>query len=421
MAAATQVTAQLTVTHLNHAGDGCALYDGRRAYIPFTLPGETVTAELTPAKSHYEGRLISIETPHAARAAAPCPHFTQCGGCRLQHAGPAFYAAWKAERTRALFEKAGLAAPEAPLFITPPGTRRRAVFSAAKNESTVTLGFNRRASHALVDLAACPVLHPRLVALLAPLRALLSGILKNGESLDIHATHQEGAVELVFLGRRFSRDEEKALVAFGLAHGVGALYARAKDHETQIILSAQPLAAHYGGHSVALPPATFLQASADAERALLDFIAPHLERTARIADLFCGSGLFALSFCAGKKEVLAADLNGPALEALRGAAKALPQVSVERRNLFKEPFPAARFRNMDAVILDPPRAGAAAQIAGLAESAARKIIYISCNPQSFASDARLLQDKGWRMTALGFFDQFLWSAHLELTAVFERA
>jgi 23S rRNA (uracil1939-C5)-methyltransferase len=422
------ITTQLAITHLNYAGDGCAEYEGKRVYVPFALVGETVEVELVAEKSHFTGKRLQIVKPHAGRQAPPCPHFgadageqKKCGGCQLQHMNPALYESWKQERVLQLFAKTGLVHPPPELFITPAHSRRRAVFSVGKDSNAVTLGFNERGSHSLVDIKSCTVLRPRLVALLEPLRELLAGLLNNKDKMDIHATEQDGGVELVFLGKTFTRGEEEKIASWALAHKVGAVFSKTRKEGLRLILNAAPLQASYGGHAVTLPPASFMQASLEAENEMLAFIAPHMKSAHAFLDLFCGAGLFALSFAAGCKSILASDMNDAALDALRLAAKSVPALKIERRNLFKDAFGAAEIKGFDAAILDPPRSGAGTQIGLLAASGIRKIIYVSCNPQSFASEARLLQDAGYAMTALKLFDQFLWSAHIELVAVFEKA
>lgn len=419
------ISATLHITHLNAEGDGSAVFEDKRVSVPFSLEGETVRVDVRKGKKQIWVDTQEIINAAAQRVAPACPHFGEtanppCGGCRLQHLESTAYTNWKKQNVEKLFAKAGVKYPVLDVFTTPPASRRRAVLSSYKKEGKVTLGFNERGRHRLVDIAHCAVLRPRLVALLPSLRALLQELVEDRAKVDIHITKLGGRVEVVFLGIAFSRAQEERITAWAIAQNVDAVYSRKSGKGTQIVFAPRPLVAHYGDYMVDLHPASFLQASDAAECAMLDYMAPHMEGAKNLVDLFCGSGLFALSFAHKTKLVRALDSFGPGIEALRQAARASAKIVAEERNLFADPLKAADLKLFDTVIIDPPRAGAAAQCAELAQSAVKKIIYVSCNPQSFAQDALVLQAGGYVMKAAKIIDQFLWTAHVELVGVFEK-
>jgi len=423
------LAATLTITHLNAEGDGSAMFEDKRIAVPFSLEGEEVHVNIRTGKSRGK-KQIWVDTKEIVKAspqrvAPACPHFGEkanppCGGCRLQHLESVAYTNWKKQNVEKLFAKAGVKYPALDVYTASPASRRRAVLSSYKRDGKVTLGFNERGRHRLVDITHCAVLRPRLVALLPSLRALLQELVDDRAKVDIHVTELGGRIEVVFLGIGFSRDGEEKVTAWAVAQNLDAVYSRKGGKGTHILYAPRPLQAHYGDFAVALPPACFLQASDAAERAMLETMTPHMEGAKHVLDLFCGSGLFALSFAHKAKLVRALDSFGPAIEALKHAARGSQKIVAEERNLFADPLKAADMKLFDTVIIDPPRAGASAQCAELAQSSVKKIIYVSCNPQSFAQDAFVLQAGGYAMQYAKIVDQFLWTAHVELVAVFER-
>lgn len=345
-----------------------------------------------------------------------CPHVGECGGCSLQHLDGLAYARHKKESVIKTLAHAGLdaAALDPEIFITPPRTRRRTVFKAALKNGKLVIGYNQRASHALVDVEDCAVITPRLMSLLKALRDILPPLINN-EPVFIHATDLDGVVELVFEGLALTRAQESTLATFGAAHNIGRIMAG-----DNIILQQAELVTAYGGYQVSLSPKPFLQASDEAQAAMLAFMAPFMAGAKKYADLFCGSGLFALSLYDKARMVYAVDADARAISALQKAGVGLKNFKAERRNLFREPLSALELNGFDTVLLDPPRVGASAQITELTKSMVPKIIYVSCNPQSFAADAAMLVGAGYRLDGLKLFDQFLWSNHCELVGVFDN-
>jgi 23S rRNA (uracil1939-C5)-methyltransferase len=420
-------TATLNVTRLGAHGDGLASLDGKPVGVAFTLENETVEAAITQEKyglTAFPTRFIST-SKH--RVKPPCPHFgpdavdkNPCGGCVIQHAEDAHYRAWKRGKVRHVLAKAGIAHDCGQLFVTPPLSRRRAVFTAARRGKHITLGFNRRASHMLVDIHSCMVVRPAITALLPSLRAKLETILGDDQQVDVHVTEVNEVLSVMLSGLHLTAAQEQALAAWAIERNIGMLYARSGDEAPRIILKQAQLKVRYGETDVLLPPASFMQASFESEQAMLDFIAPHMDGVKTYADLFCGSGVFALSFAEKATRITAADADEMALSALHYAARDMQKLATVKRNLFSDPFAAHELKDVDAVIIDPPRAGAEAQAKLLAQAKVKKIIYVSCNPVSFARDAQHLVAGGYKLVDLKLFDQFLWSAHIELIGVFTR-
>lgn len=419
---------EVIVDRLGGRGDGIALApDGRRLYVPKSLPGERVRVRIGEAQGDgVAAELIEILAPSPGRAGPPCPHFARCGGCALQHLDEASSIAWKTERLVAALTKADFADYELrPTVRVGPGERRRGTFTAGRAGragSPVSLGFAAARSHAIVDLATCLVLDPKIVALLAPLRALLSDILGPGQRKRIAVALLDGGLDLVLdwpkppgpeLFDRLARFAHEADVS-------RLLRRRDAGAPAEPIVQRRPVRAVFAGTTVAVPPGAFLQATARGEAALTEAVVTGVGTARSVADLFSGAGTFALPLAAAGLRVHGVDVDGPAIAALAAATRSNPRVTTERRNLFARPLVASELDRFDAVVFDPPRAGASRQAAALAASAVPVVVAVSCNPATFVRDARLLAGGGFRLATLTPVDQFLYSAHLELAAVFVR-
>lgn len=411
----------LTISHMGHHGDGLSSIDGKRIDIPFVLPGERVRVEITRDKEHIHGRVLDIIQPSTDRVVPPCPVFGSCGGCRLQHMRDAPYREWKLGVINHLLEKHGFDIRAHKQFVTPPATRRRVTFTALKSTDTVDLGYHMRENHHLVNINACAILRPELAALIEPLRQLLNDVLADGQRLRLHATILNGKTGLVLEGVTFGAAHISHIIKWGVAHRLACIYSKADDHTPLLVLLEQStLMAQYGATEVKLPPAAFMQASDEAERAMLAVIKPFFASSKKIADLFCGTGLFSLNVHDTSKTVLAVDVDGEAIDALHAATKNLRGFKTLRRNLFRDPLNAIELKAMDGICLDPPRAGAKEQCIEIARSHAQAIAYVSCNPVTFMRDAHLMIKGGYRLTQIHVFDQFLWSHHIELIGLFRR-
>ena len=395
-------------------------------YVPIVrlaARGDGVTADGRFVVGAVTGDAVRFDPfdlrPGPDHATPPCRHFPDCGGCQLQHVTDDAYRSWGTARIAATLAAAGIV-PErtAPLALSPPRSRRRVSLRAVKRGGRLTLGFNADASHRIVDMHECWVMLPELFALVAPLRTLLGGLLADGQGAGIALTRSDTGIDVLLAGvaaRKLAAIE--ALTAFAAAIDAARLSVETEDGVETVVAARTPVV-RFGGIAVALPPAPFLQATREGEAALQSAVLAATAGAATVADLFCGLGTFTLPLAARAK-VLAADGGFAAVTALRAAAGGLP-VRVEHRDLFRAPLDAAELRRFDAVVFDPPRAGAATQVAMLAAAAVPLIVAVSCNPNTFARDAAVLAAAGYRCTDLWPVGQFRWSTHLELVARFIR-
>lgn len=387
-------------------GDGVTA-DGR--HVAGAAPGDIVDAE---------GGLVD-KGPHHAEP--QCRHYGLCGGCQLQHADDIAYRVFLGERIRYALAQQGVDAPlmEEP-HLSPSGTRRRASLRAQKRQGRVTIGFNEGESHRLIDLAECPVLLPELFALVKPLRGLLAQLMPDRSAAGVTLTRCDQGVDLM-IGPLQADDlaAMEALTGFARRHGLARLSVD-RGYGAELAYMEDAPTVTLGGMPVALPPGAFLQATEDGEQALVAAVDLATAGARRIADLFSGLGTFALPL-ASRAQVFAADGAGSAIEALASAARRAGRPLVTKhRDLFRAPLDAAELNRFDAVVLDPPRAGARAQAEMLARSTVRQVAMVSCNPNSFARDAKTLAEGGYRLMRLWPVGQFRWSVHVELVASFER-
>ena len=349
---------------------------------------------------------------------ALCRHFGTCGGCADQDMPDEVYCALKCDLVERALAGHGLGADIGDFVKVAPGTRRRCVFKIAKKNGEVLVGFHARASHSIVDMHECRVLTPALFDLAGQVRAIMADILNDNEAAELHATETDTGFDLAL---RWPRKITPALIAV-LAYWAGQVnVARITSGNGILVELAQPTL-RIGKADVRLPPFAFLQPTREGEVFLQAQVRDALSGAKSVVDLFAGCGTFALTL-AEQTKVHAVELDATMLEALAGAArttKGLKPVTIEKRDLFKRPLMARELNAFDGVSLDPPRAGAEAQIAQLAQSKVRYVAYVSCNAESFARDARVLVDAGFKMNPVIPVDQFLWSEHIELVASFRR-
>jgi len=422
-------TVEVEIGEVGARGDGVAMVDGRRVYVPLTLPGERVRIGLPaagPGTDPLRAVAEEILAPAPDRVAPPCPHFGACGGCALQHMAGDSYADWKrAQVVRALARHGLGAAPVAAVVRVPPGDRRRATLLAERRPGGVALGFHARASRRVVDVGdVCPVLDPTLCRLLPGVREMLAGVLAAARRIGVGLALTESGPDLLLVCREEpSRADRERLADFASEAGLARIAWRGtEDDAAEPIVQARPVLQSWGGVPVALPPGAFLQASPTAEAALTGFVLESVGEAGAVADLYAGCGTFSLPLAA-RARVRAVEVDRAATEALRAAANAhglAGRLEVERRDLARRPLLADELARFDAVVFDPPRAGARPQTAALAASKVPVVVAVSCNPATFARDARLLADGGYRLERVLPVDQFLWSPQVELAALFRR-
>jgi 23S rRNA (uracil1939-C5)-methyltransferase len=385
--------------------------------------GDGVTASGRHAAFAAPGDLLGDDgtvVPGPHRATSPCRHFGACGGCQLQHLDEEALVGFV--RDRVLYAAEGqelVPALVAPVHLSPPRTRRRASLRAVNGGGRPLIGFNEAGSHKVIDLAECHVLAPELFALLAPLRGLLSR--QRGKyAAEIQLTQTDQGVDCALGGLRFEGLEAvEALNDFAAANRLARLSVD-EGYGAEPRWEPQPVTVTLAGVPVGFPPGAFLQATADGEAALAGAVREWLADAASVADLFAGLGTFAFALT-GATRVLAAEASRDAHLACRAAAGRVQRpVEAVHRDLFRNPLRADELRGFDAVVLDPPRAGAREQVLQLAQSAVPRIAYVSCNPSSWAKDARVLGDAGYTLAELRPVGQFRWSTHVELASLFVR-
>jgi len=417
------VSIRLDIREIGARGDGVAELDGRRYFVPFTLPGETVDAE--PRDKRGEGiaaDLLEVLAPSRHREAPPCAHFKVCGGCALQHWRRDAYTAWKVELIVRALAQRGVEAPRfEPPLVGAPGERRRADFVLRRQGRRVVAGFHERASAEIVDVGTCVVVRPALDALLEPLRASLASVLPDGGAADAMVNETASGLDLLIRPHRrldLSLERREGLVALAEGADLARLCWGDRASAEPVVVRRTPLVV-FGEARIEPPPGAFLQATQRAEQAMRAMVGAWTGDAPKLVDLFAGLGALSLGR-SGKLTLFESDRQ--AVAAVAAAARRLGgKVTAERRDLFRNPLTAAELDAFDAVLLDPPRAGAAAQSAELARAKVPRVVYGSCDPGSFARDARTLQDGGYRLEKLLPVDQFLWSPHIELIALFARA
>jgi len=393
------VTGRVEITALGARGDGLA---GELA-IPYTLPGDVI-----------ENAKLITQSPD--RITPVCSHFGTCGGCVLQHASDAFLADWKTGIVKQALRSQDLPEEIRAVHVSPPASRRRVVFSGRRTKKTVQLGFYERRSEVLVPVQECALLVPELMDAVEDLKAIvrLAATRTSVVKLALSAT-PEGLDLAVTNAREIEADGISALAE------VASDFARVSWNDEVVLLKSQPVQ-QFGQAQVVPPAGAFLQATQDGEDALVRAVLNGVGTPARVMDLFAGCGTFSLPL-AEFSDVHAVEFDDAMLKALDAGwrqAKGLKQVSVETRDLFRRPVLRSEFKGFDAVVLDPPRAGAAAQVEELAASQVARVLHVSCNPVTFARDARVLVDAGFALDWMEVVDQFRWSPHVELVGCFSR-
>lgn len=419
---------EVLIDRLGARGDGIADTADGPVYVPFALPGETVSVRV--GKSRGDGRaaeLRDVLSPSADRQAAVCRHFgpgeNGCGGCAAQHLASGPYTDWKRGVVSAALARHRIDVEVFPVVSVSPASRRRVRLAFRNLAGGLVFGFRSGRSDRIVDIAECPVTVPEIVALIPRLRDFLAGRVDRGE-IAITQT-AEGADVVVFSRKEPDLDLRMDAPMFcadaniaRMAWSAGEAASNAEPPEPVIVLEAPSVA--FGATTVRLPSDSFLQPTEEGEVALCRFVLDAVGDAANVADLYAGCGAFALPLAEAGKTVTAFEGLAAQTAAIRVAGAGL-KVAAETRDLARQPLRIEELEGYDAVVLDPPRAGAAAQAALLAAGEVPCIVYVSCNPATFARDARVLIDGGYTLDPVQPVDQFLWSSHVELASVFRRA
>ena len=410
---------RLVIDHVGHRGDGVALAGGQAIYVPYTLGGETV--EVAPVPGHHPDRrrLLAVEHASEARIAPFCPHFTVCGGCAIQHWEVERYRAWKREIVVETLALSKIECEVAPLIDAHGlGRRRITLHARIGTHDVLKLGFAAANSHDIIPVDRCPILAPGLGGALDSAWALAEPLISIGKPLDIQITAADNGLDVDVRG---SGPLQAKMIATLSRLAEQHRLTRLTRHGELVLMRTPPVVA-IGTARVTLPPGSFLQATAAGEEALAEQVVGHCQRAKHVADLFCGVGPLALRL-ATKSRISAFDSDTGAVTALQKAAMAasgLKPVKTEARDLFRRPLMPQELRDFDAVVFDPPRQGAQAQAQQLAASKVPVVVAVSCNVATFARDARILVEGGYKIEGVTPVDQFRHTAHVELVAKFVR-
>jgi 23S rRNA (uracil1939-C5)-methyltransferase len=411
-------TEHLVIDHVGHFGDGVAVAHGQYVYVPYALGGETVEVEAVPGHPDRR-RLVKVEHASPERITPFCPHFGVCGGCAIQHWEEERYRAWKRDLVVETLAQMKIACEVFPLVDAHGQGRRRITLHARMGTHEVLkVGFAAAGSHDIIPVDRCPILDPGLSGAIDAAWALAEPLISMGKPLDVQITATDNGLDVDVRGSgpvssqmiaTLSRVAEQHRLARLTRHG-------------ELVLLRTPPTVKIGTAQVTLPPGSFLQATVAGEETLAALVAGHCKRARHVADLFCGVGPFALRL-ATTSRIAAFDSDAGSIAALQKAATSTPglkPVRAEARDLFRRPLVRPELRDYDAIVFDPPRQGAQTQATQLAASKVPTLVAVSCNVATFARDARILIDGGYRIEAVTPVDQFRHTPHVELVARFSR-
>ena len=402
--------AVLEIAAMGRRGEGIAKHDGLSIFVPLSLPGEELRVRLDGER----GRIQDILVASPQRIAAFCPHYRSCGGCQLQHWRDEPYQIWKVELVESALAAKGITVKVSTLIDAHGDGRRRVGIHARRRDGVVTAGFMAARTHSLLDLDRCPVLVAELGRAFDVARALAVRLGDSDVTLTATASGLDASVKAE---RKIVTAEQPKLA--GLARELDL--ARLSVNGEVVVMPRVPLV-RMGKAMVPIPPISFLQATAAGEDTLGRLVLEGLGKAKTVADLFSGCGPFTFRL-AERAKVRAFDSDRPAIAALQMAQRAttgLKPISAEVRDLFRAPLVATELRDFDAVVFDPPRAGAEAQAKQLAKSQVKTVIAVSCDPATLARDAAILVEGGYTLKAVTAVDQFKWTAHVETVAVFRK-
>ena len=412
-------TETVTISRLGAQGHGVAQGETGQVFVPYALPGETVAI----ARNGSHGAIMSFGQTAPERVEPPCRHFDPdrdaCGGCSLQHLAKSPYNAFKRQLVIDILAGRGLEAEVGTIVECFPGERRRTVFSVRQTEKELLLGFNRAETNHIVSIQECWIASPGIVARLPVIRAVASALASGADTFRLAVLETLSGLDLAAEGLKPLSDRQRRAVTETVLSLKGI--ARVSVNNETVIEPQKPVI-DFGGVQVSPPPGAFVQATKPAEDAMAELVLAHLGKAKKVIDLFAGSGTFALRI-ARKAKVHAVEGDDKSLKALDTAARntqGLKPVTVEKRDLFRRPMTAQELKAYDALVFDPPRAGAELQVKEIARSGIKTIAAVSCNPVTLARDLRVLVDAGYRIQSVTPIDQFLWSSHVEAVVLLTK-
>lgn len=405
---------RLTISTLGHRGDGIVRAETGPIYVPGALPGEEVTATIKDGRASH----IRIETPSNDRIVPGCHHFETCGGCSVQHLAAAPYLEWKRTLVGNALKDRGIEFDVSESLPATEGGRRRAVLTATRAGRHILLGYHEKSSHRLVDVTQCPVLDASIVAALPGLKGLVAEVMPKKGELRATVLSTTAGLDVALDGADKAYDRKIP----ALSQKTVELDLARLSVNGEVILEVRPPLLDMGGIGVVPPPGGFTQATRTAETELSRLVLGGVGKARKVADLFAGVGTFALRL-ARSSNVHAVEGDAAAVTALDRALRkplGLKKITFEKRDLFRRPLLPKELENFDAVVFDPPRAGAQAQAGMLAQSKVKTIVAVSCNPATLARDLRILIDGGYQLQKVTPVDQFQFSPHIECVAVLKR-
>ena len=412
--------ATVTIDSVGGLGDGIGRLDGKPVFVPKSCAGDTLSVRITQqTKEFMRGEIAGIVSAGAERTDALCPYFDACGGCSLQQLNATAYKAFKERVLADALAHGGFPGTPAAITFLPPATRRRVDFKIQHSGKMLALAYHGLRSHSLVPIDQCLILEPALQRLVSLLPSALAILPYASSFRALSLTLADNGVDMLL---ELSGAAPKAELA-KLARALGIARISASNGKTTETVCEEPqLVMQLGGYAVPLPPDAFLQAAKQGQEVLTDFVLAHVESGARVADLFCGIGTYSFAI-SRKARVHGVEIQGAAVQNLKDTIdhyKLRGHMSAEARDLFQKPLTAAELEKFDTIVLNPPRAGAKAQAEAIAASKVKKLVMVSCNPASFARDAKILKAAGFTLTQAAGLDQFVWSPHLEIAAAFAR-
>jgi 23S rRNA (uracil1939-C5)-methyltransferase len=412
------------VDYLGPKGDGVAQGSRGPIYIERSAPLDKVQVKVSHDRMGVSrGEILTLIEPSPYRQEPPCPHFDLCGNCTLQHLTPEFYRHWKTRTVGEALLKVGLKPQKwlEPVFLK-GHNRRRATFSVLKNRGKVVMGYYRRRSQEITEIKTCDIADPKLLELQQFLRSFIPILAPEGKPIDLFLQKMGNAFDLVISGPLESSSKAqhrlKSLLEELLSLSSIVRVSLKTEQGIQTLCQRADFIAEFGGLKVKLPPAAFLQPTQEGESALCTAVLNALPSRGKFADLFCGCGTFT-GHMLNRGPVEAFESNSAAVRAL-SASHPGESLKVHQRDLFKNPLPQRDLNRFDAIVFDPPRAGCVEQAQQLARSTCKTLIGVSCNPATFARDAKWICQGGYRLKSVQVFDQFLWSHHVEIIGLFTK-
>jgi 23S rRNA (uracil1939-C5)-methyltransferase len=416
------VVVRVTVHSLGGLGDGIATHNGKPLFIQKSCAGDVLDVKIThETKEKYQGDIVTVVSAGIARQTAPCPYFDRCGGCTLQQLSPEHYRAFKTRILHSSLANAGFPSPGAEVLFLPERTRRRVEFKTHYTEGKLSLAFFSLRSHTPVIVSQCMVLHPTLESLIKPLGEMLSELPSVAHLYSVSITLADHGVDAVLTFKNIDIQTIRSMDELARALGLARISICTPDSAPKIISQIASVAMQLGDYKTPFPPAAFLQATQEGQSILTKTVLEVAANKSSVVDLFCGIGTYSFPLSSMVK-THAVEGDNAMIEAMHTAITQhkLHRLTAEKRDLFKRPLTASELARFDTAIINPPRLGAKAQTLEIAQSSIKHVVMISCNPATFTRDAANLKNAGFILKSAMAIDQFIWSQHLEVVAVFER-